>query len=110
MGKKKLIIDSYCNQLIKDIELLKTNPSLTSLVDYPSNDEIKEFLSNNIVHRGRKGYQLQSSRDFINFYLELNDFNKIRYHLLGRLISYKNLKVYCYDKLYNEIVKFIKTN
>ena len=110
MSKKQLIINNYCNQLIKDIELLKTNSNLTSLVDYPSNDEIKEFLSNNIVNRGRLGYQLQSSRDFIRFYLALNDFNKIRYQLLGRLIGYKNLKVYCYDKLYNEVIKIIKAN
>lgn len=107
MSKKQLIIDSYYNQLIKDTELLKSH---TSLVDYPSNDEIKEYLSNNIVRRGRLGYQLQSSRDFVRFYLELDDFNKIRYHLLGRLISYKNLKVYCYDRIYNGIIKFIKAN
>lgn len=107
MSKKQFIIDSYYNQLIKDIELLKT---YSSVFMYPSNDEIKEFLENNIVNRGRLGYQLQSSRDFVRFYLELKDFNKIRYHLLGRLIGYKNLKVYCYDKLYNEIIKIVKAN
>ena len=107
MSKKQLIIDSYCKQLIKDIELLKTYPSLFM---YPSDDEIKEFLNNNLVNRGRLGYQLQSSQYFVRFYLDLNDFNKIRYHLLGRLIGYKNLKVYCYDKLYNEIIKIVKAN
>ena len=69
MNKKQLIIDSYCNQLIKDIELLKT---YSSVFMYPSNDEIKEFLNNNLVNRGRLGYQLQSSRDFVKFYFRNN--------------------------------------
>lgn len=107
MSKRQLIIDSYYNQLIKDIELLKT---YSSVFMYPQNDEIKEFLENSLVNRGRLGYQLQFSRDFVRFYLELIDSNKIRYHLLGRLIVYKNLKVYCYDKLYNEIIKIVKSN
>ena len=107
MSKKQLIIDSYYNQLINDIELLKT---YSSVFMYPTNDEIKEFLSKNIVNRGRLGYQLKSSRDFVIFYLELSDFNKIRYHFIGRLIGYKNLKVYCYDKLYNEVIKIVKAN
>ena len=110
MSKKQSIVDSYYNQLIKDIELLKTNAVLTSLLKYPTNDEIKEYLNNNIVEWGGLGYQLQADRDFLRFYLALDDFNKIRHHCMGRLISYGNLKLFCSYAMYNDTVKFIKAN
>ena len=108
MSKKQTIIDSYYQQVSKDIATLK---ACTNQLIYPSDDEIRGFLDSRIVksdHVG--GYHLQADRDFTAFYLDLNDFDKVRYHLIGRLLSYKNLRLWCYDSVYNDTIKFLKAS
>ena len=108
MSKKQTIVDSYYQQVLKDILMLKT---CTNKLVYPSDDEIKDFLVDRIVKADNvDSYHLQADRDFITFYLDLNDFNKVRYHLVGRLLSYKNLRLWCYDSVYNDVIKFLKAS
>ena len=108
MSKKQTIVDSYCQQMLKDISTLK---SFTNKLTYPSADEIKDFLASRVVKADHVGnYHLQADRDFITFYLDLNDVNKVRYHLVGRLLSYKNLRLWCYDSVYNDAIKFLKAS
>ena len=108
MSKKQTIVDSYYQQILKDVATLKT---CTNKLIYPSNDEIKVFLDSRIVKSDNVGgYHLQADRDFIVFYLDLSDFNKVRYHLIGRLLSYKNLRLWCYDSVYNDAIKFLKAS
>ena len=108
MSKKQTIVDSYYQQILKDITTLKT---CTNQLIYPSADEIKVFLDSRIVKSDNVGgYHLQADRDFITFYLDLSDFNKVRYHLIGRLLSYKNLRLWCYDSVYNDTIKFLKAS
>ena len=108
MSKKQTIIDSYYQQILKDIATLKT---CTNLLIYPSEDEIKCFLGSRIVKSDHTdNYHLQADRDFIVFYLDLNEFNKVRYYLIGRLLSYKNLRLWCYDNVYNDAIKFLKAS
>ena len=106
MSKKQTIVDSYYQQMLKDMSTLK---AFTNQLIYPSADEIKGFLASRIVKADNVGnYHLQADRDFITFYLDLSDFNRVRYHLVGRLLSYKNLRLWCYDSVYNDAIKFLK--